>query len=269
MSPFQKTPMQVLVLANKKGGVGKTMSAIHIAWALRGRLNGRGQPNQVLVIDADEQGNLSQSFAYAPDPARTLAAVLLRQTLLVDAVYEVAPGLWLLPAGKNLNDAAAWCQQQPGAEFVLRSLLATIPLDYCVFDTPGSGGKLTDAALTAATAVFVPSKPSDYEITGLVDLLLKCRQIKARTNPGLLIGGIFFTQYNRASTKRAPKAVVQAMELPGGPFAALILRTTIRENVRLQEAVSQKTSIFDYDPDSSGARDYTLLTAELLARLTA
>ena len=255
--------MKTIVLANNKGGVGKTTSVLNIADALVGR------GHSVLLIDADQQGNLTQSFTYNPPAVRTLASVLLGRTDLADAVQEVRPdqpGLYLLPAGADLNDAVAKRAEQPGAELVLRKLLAGARLDYCLIDTPGSMGKLTDAALTAADAVFIPAHPEVYGVKGLVELIQRCRLIQDGLNPGLQVGGLFFTQYNRADRRLVLRNMVGVLE-GHAVLGPLVMRQTIRDNVAVKEAQDQKASLYAYAPDCAAAADYAVLTAELLGRL--
>ena len=255
--------MITIVLANNKGGVGKTTSVLNIADALLSR------GHTVLLIDGDQQGNLTQSFTYSPPPLRTLAAVLLGRTDLATAVQEVRadqPGLYLLPAGHDLNDAVAKRAEQPGAELVLRKLLAGVQLDYCLIDTPGSMGKLTDAALTAADAVFIPAHPEVYGVKGMVELIQRCRLIQDGLNPALKIGGLFFTQYNRADRRLVLRNMVAVLE-GHGVLGPLIMRSTVRDNVAVKEAQDQKASLRTYAPDCAAAADYAVLTAELLTRL--
>lgn len=255
--------MQTIVLANNKGGEGKTTSTLNIGYALVAR------GHTVLLIDGDEQANLSQSFPYRAPASRTLAAVLLGQIALVDAVEEVAPGLWLLPAGDNLGQAIAKRAEQPGAELALRKLLSGLRLDYCLIDTPGSMGKITDAALTAATAVFIPAQPETYGVSGLVNLVRRCRQIQDVLNPDLRIGGLFFIKYSRVSERRKVlRAMVEALS-GHAVLGPLVMFTTVRDSTKVKEAIDQRANLLTYAPEATAALDYVQLTAEILSRLNA
>jgi chromosome partitioning protein len=252
--------MKTIVLANNKGGVGKTTSVLNLADALVAR------GHTVLLIDGDQQGNLTQSFTYNPPTGRTLASVLLGRIELSEAVQEMRPGLYLLPSGNELNDAVAKRAEQPGAELALRKLLAPVQTDYVIVDTPGSMGKFTDMALTAAHGVLIPVHPEVYGIRGLVNLLGRCDMIVDGLNPSLKILGLFFTQYNRNDRRVVLRSNVEAIESHDvlGPF---VLRSTIRDNVAVKEAQNQKQSLYEYAPESNAAIDYAVLTSELLERL--
>jgi len=253
--------MKTIVFSNHKGGVGKSTSCLNVAYAL-GQLG-----KSVLLIDADGQCNLTQSFAVKASEGKNLGSVLLGQASLSDVVLEVGEGLYLVPSTPDLSEAEDKISKKPGAEFVLRELLDEVEeIDYCLVDTPGGLGKLTYAALTAATAVFIPAQPEYYGIEGLVGLLDVCHQVQKRLNKGLKIGGIFFTQYNRSDRRRAQKDMVNLLE-SHATFGPLVMRTTIRSNVSLVEAQMEKVNIYTWSPQSAGAQDYAALTTEILARL--
>jgi chromosome partitioning protein len=255
--------MKIIALANHKGGVGKTTSVLNIGHALTAR------GHQVLLVDCDPQANLTQSFTYAPPPHLTMAAVLLGKMALGDIVQEVAPGLYLAPASPELGAAEKQLQREPGAEVVLRELLEQVEgIDYVLLDTPGGLGTLTYAALAAATAVFIPTQPEYYGLEGLAGLVLVCQQIKKRLNPGLLIGGLFFTQYNRNDRRRVHRDLVLLLE-GHATLGPLVMLATVRANVAVQQAQTEKQNLLEHYPDSAGALDYQVLTAEILTRLQA
>ncbi len=253
--------MKVIVLANNKGGVGKTTSVLNIAYAL----NQRGK--SVLLIDCDQQGNLTQSFTYAPSPTRTLGPLLLGLSDVADVVQELADGLYLIPSGPGLNDAAAKRSRLPGAELVLRKILSVAHgIDYCLIDTPGSLGTLTDAALTAADAVFIPAQPEAFGVEGLVELYKRCQLVQDGLNPRLKVGGLFFTQYARNDRRRVQRDTVALLE-GHALLGPLVMQRTIRTSVALVEEVTEKKNIYHFAPESNGAVDYAALTSELLLRL--
>jgi chromosome partitioning protein len=253
--------MITIVMANHKGGTGKTTSCLNVAHALR------EQGHSVLLLDCDSQCNLTQSFTLPVSTGKRLDAVLLGQASLSDTVQEVGEGLYLLPSSPDLADAEERIGKKPGAEFALKELLDEVEaIDFCLIDTPGGLGKLTYAALTAATAVFIPAQPEYYGIEGLVGLLDVCQQVQKRLNKDLKIGGLFFTQYNRSDRRRAQKDMVTLLETHP-VFGPLVMHTTIRPNVALVEAQIEKESIYAWASHSAGAQDYTALTAEILTRL--
>ncbi|MBT9395577.1 ParA family protein [Hymenobacter sp. NST-14] len=253
--------MQTIVFANHKGGTGKTTSCLNVAYTLQER------GHSVLLLDCDRQTNLTQSFTVDPGSTGHLGSVLLGQASLSDVVLEVGEGLYLVPSSPDIAEAEERISQKPGAEFALKELLDDVEaIDYCLIDTPGGLGKLTYAALTAANAVFIPAQPEYYGIEGLVGLLDVCHQVQKRLNRELVIGGLFFTQYNRNDRRRAQKDMVNLLETHP-LFGPLVMQTTIRPNVSLVEAQIEKASIHTWAPVSAGAQDYQNLTTEILARL--
>ncbi|WP_162303732.1 ParA family protein [Hymenobacter sediminis] len=253
--------METIVFANHKGGTGKTTSCLNVAYALRER------GHSVLLVDCDRQTNLTQSFAAKVPAGQHLGTVLLGQASLSDVVLEVGERLYLVPSSTDLGEAEERISQKPGAEFALKELLDEVEaVDYCLIDTPGGLGKLTYAALTAATAVFIPAQPEYYGIEGLVGLLDVCHQVQKRLNKALKIGGVFFTQYNRSDRRRAQRDMVQLLE-SHITFGSLVMQTTIRPNVSLVEAQIEKEDLYTWAPQSAGAKDYQNLTSEILARL--
>ena len=253
--------MKIIALANHKGGVGKTTSVLNIGYALTAR------GYQVLLVDCDPQANLTQSFLYAPPPHLTMATVLLGTMALGDIVQEVGPGLYLAPSSPGLGAAEKQLQREPGAEMVLRELLEQVEgIDFVLLDTPGGLGTLTYAALTAATAVFIPTQPEYYGLEGLAGLVLVCEQIRKRLNPALLIGGLFFTQYNRSDRRRVHRDLVLLLE-GHAALGPLVMLATVRANVAVQQAQTEKQNLLEQYPDSAGATDYQVLTAEILTRL--
>ncbi|NVO86758.1 ParA family protein, partial [Hymenobacter terrestris] len=243
------------------GGTGKTTSCLNVAHTLRER------GYTVLLLDCDRQTNLTQSFTVGIGAKSHLGSVLMGQASLSDVVMEVEDGLYLIPSSPDIAEAEERISQKPGAEFALKELLDEVEaIDYCLIDTPGGLGKLTYAALTAANAVFIPAQPEYYGIEGLVGLLDVCHQVQKRLNPKLIIGGLFFTQYNRNDRRRAQRDMVQLLE-SHALFGPLVMHTTIRPNVSLVEAQIEKASIHSWAPASAGAEDYQNLTTEILARL--
>jgi chromosome partitioning protein len=253
--------MQTIVFSNHKGGTGKTTSCLNVAYALI------QAGKTVLLVDCDSQCNLSQSFTYRPAEGKTIGAVLLGQASLSDVVEEVGEGLYLIPSSSNLSEVEERISKRPGAEFALSEVLEEVEeIDFCLVDTPGGLGKLTYAALTAATAVFIPAQPEYYGIEGLVGLLDVCQQVQKRLNKKLKIGGLFFTQYNRNDRRRAQRDMVNLLETHP-LFGPLVMQTTIRPSVSLVEAQIEKENIYNWAPQSAGAQDYQALTTEILSRL--
>lgn len=251
--------MQTISFANHKGGVGKTTSTLAVAQCLA------NEGKQVLLLDCDAQCNLSMSFA-GPH-SKHIGHLLSGQASLDQVVQEVGEGMYLVPSMPKLHDLERELAAQPGSDFVLREVLETVEgIDFCLIDTPPSLFTLTHAALTASNAVFIPTQPEFYSFEGLATLLETCTKIRKRVNPGLILGGVFFTKYSPTYRKKLHHDLVEMMQ-QHPELGKLLMKTTIRENVSLAEAQIQKESVYQYAPASNGARDYQALTHEILSKL--
>lgn len=258
--------MLVFTVSNNKGGVGKTTTADNVAkaLALRGAV--------VLQIDLDPQGNLTQSHALpliptGQAPRLTMAQVLSAQVPLAQAVVPVGEGLYLAPGSPELLQTEKLLAAEPGGVLALRELLAGVQgVDYVIIDTPPGMGVLTQSALTAADVVLIPVQPEYYGLEGLAALVNTCHQIKRRLNPGLRIGGIFFTRYNRNDNRRVLKDLVSLLE-GHEVLGPLVMQWTVRENVAVKQAQARRQNLLLEYPTSFGAVDYIRLTSEILLRL--
>lgn len=252
----------ILAFANEKGGSGKSMSALSVGYALLQR------GYTVLWVDADPQGSLTQSFRYSPPPHLTLGPLLLGHAAPGEVLQEVTRGGYLIPSGPDLTDAATKRAILPGAELVLRKILAAAEgFDFILIDTPGILNLLTTAALTAAHYVYIPVQPKAFGLQGLTSLFANVTLVQDGLNPSLRVGGLFFAMHNRKGNKVVERDIRELIEGHAtlGPH---VMRTTIRENTKLEQAVTEKANIFELDPQSPGAKDYHELTGEILARLT-
>jgi chromosome partitioning protein len=257
-----KKPVAITI-ANRKGGVGKTTSV----WAIGHALAHRG--HRVLFIDCDPQGNLSMALP-ATDGSRHLSLALRDGRPLPEAIVEVAPRVSLAPATPELTAVEKLLGTDLDYPFALRSALATLPpdsFDYVLFDTsPSPHSPLAVAALVASDAVFVPVHPAYFAYEGLTSLLDVVSRIRRNYNPALLVGGLFLTSYAHSYRGRLHKEFVD-MLAAHPEMGPLLLPQTIRKNGVIEEAQLQRTSLYDYAPDSNACQDYDLLTNELLAVL--
>lgn len=258
--------MRILTFANNKGGVGKTTSALSVAY----RLAEMGK--RVLFIDADPQANASRASGL-PEELPHLGLALAEgegSPQLADLCHPLSPTLSMVRAGR-----VVMAQQEkgfgnsPDYQFFFRHQLESLRgrFEYVVIDTAPNLGPLTVSALVASEAVFIPLQPNLFGSEGMTALIEMMHRLKRSFNPQLRIGGIFFTKYS--PTYRKALHHQYARDLQADPaLAALIMRQTIRDNVALDEAQSMQRPIYQWAPNSNGAADYRLLTDEILARLS-
>ena len=255
---------RILAVANQKGGVGKTTTAINLGAALARR------DRRVLLVDLDPQGNASTGLGCPPE-AREVTSfdLLLGEATPQEAARETAnPDLWLVPSTPDLSGADLELAGRPGRTALLRGalrqpLMDELAFDYVLIDCPPSLNVLTINALVAAHAVLVPLQSEFFALEGLSQLMLTIREVRQSANPSLRIEGVALTMMDRR-TSLAQQVEQDARENLGD----LVFQTVIPRNVRLSEAPSHGTPVLDYDPASAGATAYRALAAELLARET-
>ena len=252
---------KVIVVANNKGGVGKTASAAGIA----GELARKG--SNVLCIDLDPQaGNLTAVLHERGYRGHTALSVLLDQHPLYSTIVATRePRLYLLPAGMQLLAQEKQLQTIPGYHSLLRRLLPQLlPYHYVVIDCPPSLGDLTSLALTAADVYAVPCEPEPLALYGLADMVRAAGAVREHLNAGLRLAGIFLTAFH--PNQRG--AVQQRMAtLVRETYGAGAMLPHIRKDraVPMSQAVGQ--SVAAHAPESNAAQDYELLTLALLETL--
>lgn len=251
---------RVMVIANQKGGVGKTTTAINLSTCLA--VNGA----KTLLIDTDPQGNATNGIGFKKEDLKeTVYEVLIGKVPIEKALYKTEiESLDLIPANIQLVGAEMELVAEFHREYKLRNALKSIRnnYEYIIIDSPPSLGLLTVNNLTAADSVIIPIQCEFYALDGLSKLLTTIRLVKETTNPDLEIEGVLMTMFD--SRTNLSNRVVKDMRdyLREGVF-----QTVIPRNVRLAEAPSTGKPIIIYDPRSKGAEAYTQLAKEVIERI--
>jgi chromosome partitioning protein len=250
---------RTVAIANQKGGVGKTTTAVNLAAALA--LNGK----RVLLIDIDPQGNAGSGLGYPSIKVQSgIYEVLAGNVTLPSVIIETEiPGLHLVPSGQRLVGAEIELVDVPRREYRLKEALDGLDerYDLILIDAPPSLGFLTLNALTAAKSVLVPVQCEYYALEGLSHLLGAIRLVQQRLNPTLQIEGVLLTMFdNRLNLSQ------QVLEETRRFFAERVYRTVIPRNVRLSEAPSFGKPVVVYDPGCAGSMSYMNLAKEVIER---
>lgn len=248
---------RIIAIANQKGGVGKTTTAINLSASLA------SLGKKILALDLDPQGNMTSGLGVDKDQVgNSVYDLIIGQTGIEECICkEVIENLDVLPSNINLSAAEIELIGVENKEYIIRNEMEKVKdrYDFVIIDCPPALSMLTINAMTTADSVLVPIQCEYYALEGLSQLIHTINLVQERLNPALVIEGVVFTMYD-ARTNLS----LQVVENVKDNLDQTIYKTIIPRNIRLAEAPSYGMPINLYDPKSTGAESYLLLAEEVI-----
>ncbi|MEL7202607.1 MAG: AAA family ATPase [Pseudomonadota bacterium] len=261
--PTRPPQPRILSIANQKGGVGKTTTAINLGAALAEK------GLRVLLVDLDPQGNASTGLGSLPEQREFTTYDLLLEEVPAARVIQKTeiPGLYLAPSTTDLSSADIEMMSIEKRSFLLNDALRqreidAFSFDFILIDCPPSLSLLTINAMVASDSVLIPLQSEFFALEGLSQLMLTVREVRQGANPNLRIEGVVLTMYD-GRNNLSQQVEEDARETLG----ALVYETIVPRNVRISEAPSYSMPVISYDPTSKGALAYRKLAQEMVDKL--